>query len=146
MTIRAMTMDDRAEWLRMRRALWPECSDERHALEIEQFDVAGGVVLFAQRDDASLCGFVEVSIRHDHVDGAASAPVAYVEGWYVDAESRGRGVGRELLAGAEGWAREHGLREIASDAELENIQSIRAHFACGFRETCRAVHFIKQLT
>ena len=50
-----------------------------------------------------------------------------------------------LLAAVEQWAREHGFKEIASDAESENRESIAAHAACGFVETCRAVHFIKRI-
>ena len=43
------------------------------------------------------------------------------------------------------WAREQGFKEIASDAKCENRDSIAAHAACGFVETCRAVHFIKRI-
>jgi aminoglycoside 6'-N-acetyltransferase I len=116
-------------------------------LEIQQITQSkgAGIVLAAQREDGSLCGFAEVSIRRDHVDGAGSAPVAYLEGWYVDPKVRSRGVGRRLLAAAERWAAEHGLTELASDAELDNKGSIQAHVACGFSETCRAVHFIKRI-
>ena len=47
----------------------------------------------------------------------------------------GRGVGRALIAAAEDWARGEGCEELASDAELTNSSSDRAHRACGFEET-----------
>jgi aminoglycoside 6'-N-acetyltransferase I len=50
-----------------------------------------------------------------------------------------------LIAAAEKWTRERGLTEIASDAELENETSIRAHKALGFQETFRLVHFLKRV-
>jgi hypothetical protein len=64
----------------MRYALSPDCSAERHQLEIQQLAAAedGGVVLVAVRENGSLCGFAELAIRHDHVDGASSVPVAYL--------------------------------------------------------------------
>jgi aminoglycoside 6'-N-acetyltransferase I len=132
----------------MRYALWPDCSLERHHLEIQQLTAAEdcGVVLVAVRGNGSLCGFAELAIRHDHVDGASSVPVAYLEGWYVDPDIRGAGIGRRLLQAAEQWAAARGLRELASDAELENHSSIQAHRSCGFVETCRAVHFIKPIS
>ena len=148
MTIRPLTARDLSEWIRMRSALWPGCGALRHWLEIQQLTKSSGegIVLVAENDDdGSLCGFAEVSIRRDHVDGAASAPVAYLEGWYVDAQVRGRGIGRKLLAAVESWAAERGLNELASDAELDNKSSIKAHVSCGFTETCRAVHFIKPI-
>ena len=75
----------------MRYALWPDCSQERHQLEIQQLNAAEdrGVVLVTVRENGCLCGFAELSIRHDHVDGASSVPVAYLEGWYVDPDVRG---------------------------------------------------------
>jgi aminoglycoside 6'-N-acetyltransferase I len=131
----------------MRYALWPDCSPERHLLEVQQLILSGdaGVVLVAVRDNGALCGFAELSIRRDHVDGASAVPVAYLEGWCVDPDVRGRGIGRQLLEAAEKWAAARELKELASDAELDNQSSIPAHFSCGFTETCRAVHFIKSI-
>ena len=147
MTIRLSTVHDLAEWIRLRRALWPDCSPARQWLEIQQFasSQSPGVVIVAERDSGGLCGFVEVSVRHEHVDGTSSVPVAYLEAWYVEAEFRGRGIGQQLLAAVEAWALARGLKELASDAELENKSSIDAHVACGFSETCRAVHFVKPI-
>ncbi len=46
---------------------------------------------------------------------------------------------------AEAWANSRGLIELASDAEVENQGSIRAHKTLGFRETFRLVHFLKRV-
>jgi aminoglycoside 6'-N-acetyltransferase I len=148
MMIRAAVARDRPEWVRMRHALWPDCSPQRHQLEIEQLTAAegSGVVLVAVRENGSLCGFAELAIRHDHVDGASSVPVAYLEGWYVDPDVRGAGIGRRLLEAGERWAAVRGLKELASDAELDNHISIQVHRSSGFVETCRAVHFIKPIS
>src|SRR2546426_8772397 len=148
MTIRAALASDKPEWVRLRAALWPECSPERHELEIQQLALSEncGVVLVAVRENGSLCGFAELSIRNDHVDGASSVPVAYLEGWYVDPDLRGQGIGRRLLEAAERWAVARGLRELASDVELANDRGIAAHVSYGFIETCRAVHFIKRIS
>ncbi len=147
-TIRIALEQDKPEWVRMRHALWPQCSPERHELEIQQLTASrdGGVVLVAVRQNGSLCGFAEWSIRHDHVDAAASVPVAYLEGWYVDSDVRRAGIGRRLLEAVERWAVARGLKELASDVELDNQEGIQVHCACGFRETCRAVHFIKPIS
>ena len=147
MTIRAVTSADKPEWLRMRHALWPDCPEERHALEMAQLESArtSGVVLVAENTAGKLCGFAEISVRHDQVDGASTAPIAYLEGWYVESGVRGLGLGRKLVRAAEEWAAGQGFSELASDAELENEPSIGAHAACGFRETGRTVHFIKAI-
>jgi len=131
----------------MRRALWPNCSEARHRLEIEQLNAfdGGGTVLVVEKESGSLCGFAEISIRHDHVDGAESTPIPYLEGWYIDAAFRNQGTGRKLLEAAERWAASRGFTQLASDAELENVGSIRAHLRYGFTETCREVHFIKRI-
>jgi aminoglycoside 6'-N-acetyltransferase I len=46
---------------------------------------------------------------------------------------------------AEGWVREKGCTEMASDTWLDNESSIRAHVKMGYSEVERLVHFVKQL-
>jgi aminoglycoside 6'-N-acetyltransferase I len=93
---------------------------------------------------ARALGFVELAIR-PFADGCASRPVAHVEGWYVEADVRGRGLGRALLSAAETWARARGFTELASDTEVQNDGSLAAHLRCGFLETQRLIKFRKPL-
>jgi aminoglycoside 6'-N-acetyltransferase I len=129
--IRTFRDGDRAEWLRMRRALWDDCPDVQQAGEIDEI-VAGDAeeVLFAERPDGRLCGFLETAHR-SRADGCDSTPVGYIEGWYVDDDVRRQGVGRALVEVAEAWARAKGCRQMASDAELWNNVSHRARAATG---------------
>ncbi|HUR59216.1 MAG TPA: GNAT family N-acetyltransferase [Opitutaceae bacterium] len=144
--IRAATRADRPEWARLRQALWPDCRGPRAALEMrEQMSrPAKFGVLVIERAGGELVGFIELALR-DGVDGAARETTAYVEGWYVEPELRGRGWGRKLIAAGMRWARARGMAELASDAELWNTAAIRAHRAVGFRETFRSVQFIKRV-
>lgn len=146
MKIRRRTPADDAEWLRMRRALWPHVSAPEHRKEMSEWTArADTVVLVAERDGATgLGGFVEVGAR-SVADGCETSPVAYLEGWYVDADTRRRGVGAALVHAAEAWARDQGYCEFGSDAELENTESQQAHVALGFHEVERAVLYRKKL-
>lgn len=138
------TPNDADEILRMRRILWPDCSEEMHRLEIAEQSGEFATVLVYRRANGKLGGFIELSVRN-RVDGSLSPQVGYIEGWFVDEDLQGGGIGRQLVASAEQWTRAQGLSEIASDAELENENSIRAHAALGFQETFRLVHFLKRL-
>jgi aminoglycoside 6'-N-acetyltransferase I len=146
MDIRQAVEADRAEWLRLRRLLWPGLDAGTHEREMRDYAARGAeaAVFVADRGDGRLGGFIEVSTR-DRIDVSFSDPVAYVEGWYVDAGSRRAGLGRRLMRAAEAWARGRGLRQIGSDTDVDNDHSIRAHAALGFRETIRLVHFLKDL-
>jgi aminoglycoside 6'-N-acetyltransferase I len=140
-----MTQADKPKWVELRRALWPDCTRERHSIEIEQLLHSDGVVLLAEDGDGQAVGFAEISIRRDHVEGTSSTPVPYLEGWYVIPSCRGKGVGRILVESAAAWALHAGFSELASDAELNNTASIRAHAKLGFREVARTVHFVRAL-
>jgi aminoglycoside 6'-N-acetyltransferase I len=91
-----------------------------------------------------LQGFVEVSIR-DYAEGCDTNWIGYVEGWFVDPDTRRLGVGRALIAAAEAWALAQGCREMASDTELANTLSQEAHGRLGYTEVGRSVHFRKPL-
>jgi aminoglycoside 6'-N-acetyltransferase I len=145
MKVRKMADSDKPRWLELRRELWPDCPAARHALEIGQWQHSEGVVLLAESSDGQALGFAEISVRQDHVEGTSSAPVAYLEGWYVIPSHRRTGVGRALIENAESWAAEAGFSELASDTEYENHDAIRAHRNLGFREVGRNVHFVRAL-
>jgi aminoglycoside 6'-N-acetyltransferase I len=130
----------------MRRALWGDCPDEQQVREMEEILASDPEeVFFAERPEGGLCGFLEVSLR-SRANGCDSTPVGYIEGWYVDEDVRRRGIGRALVQAAESWARFRGCRQMASDAELWNEVSHRAHGALGYQETARLVLFKKDLT
>jgi aminoglycoside 6'-N-acetyltransferase I len=156
--IRAPRADDKDEWVRMRRVLWPDCSDEEHHADIGEFlpgsldaspascgySVGETAAWVAERPDGGLCGFLEASLR-PYAEGSSAQPVGYIEGWFVDPDKRRHGVGRALVVAAEAWARSLGCRQMASDTTSENEVSIEAHVAIGYREVGRLVHFSKGL-
>jgi len=148
MKIRRCVAEDRNELMRMRLALWPEIGSDGTNQEAEAAELLAkkdAIVLVAESPGGvGLAGFAEVGERA-YADGCDTAPVAYLEGWYVDEGFRGQGVGRALIAAAEDWAREQGYREFASDALLENVESQKAHEAIGFEEVERAVRYRKAL-
>ncbi len=145
MIVRPLTSADRAEWLRMRVALWPDSAADPPEL-LRDYEGASPThaVLVAERASNGLCGFVELSLR-EYADGCDSSPVGYLEGWWVDPDARRSGIGRALVAAAESWASAHNCTEMASDTELENIASQHAHAALGYRETERLIIFAKRL-
>ena len=92
MLIRPLQPQDHSDWLRLRRAVWPDCSEAMHACEMEGY--ADGpdtrAVLVLVREEGRLGGFVEVSVR-DRVDGSMAPRVAYLEAWFVEPDLRGQG-------------------------------------------------------
>lgn len=145
-TIRGLSESDLSEWLRLRLLLWDESSEDDHKSEmvdiIEHSD--DQLVVVADFGDGRLGGFLEASIR-SHVEDCETENVGYLEGWFVEQRYRQFGVGRELVAFAEGWARNKGCSEMASDAEVDNEISLQAHTKLGYAETSRLVHLRKEL-
>lgn len=140
--IRPYAAEDYAEWRRMRTALWPSQTEEDMAEWLARSDTA---VIVAVRANRSLCGFVEIGER-TNADGCETSPVAYVEGWYVDADMRRQRVGAQLIDAAEAFARGRGYRELASDTEWHNTVSQQAHRRLGFEELDRVVLYRKVLS
>ena len=140
-----MRSADRAEWLRLRTALWPNAGAEDVANEWDDALQDGEIAVFvAERPAGGLCGFLEAAIRPCSVNGELGR-IGYIEGWYVDVDVRRQGVGRLLVNAAEEWARSQGCKEIHSDAELSNELSHAAHQRLGYAEVGRLVHFRKRL-
>ncbi len=96
-------------------------------------------------NSGTLAGFLEVGLR-SHADGCdPRQPVGFVEGWFVKESLRRRGVGAQLLAAAEDWARSQGCVEMASDTWIDSSLSQRVHEMLKFEVVDRCVHYRKAL-
>ncbi len=143
--MRPLEPKDRAEYVRMRSALWPDADVAELDGEVaEMLADPNQPVFVAAREGGALCGMVEARVRA-FANGVDEAPCAFVEGWWVDADMRRTGIGRDLIAHVEDWARSRGFHELGSDAELNNTVSHRAHTALGFEERERVVCYRKLL-
>ena len=144
--IREARHADSGHWLVLRNALWPDSAADPGVDIRDYFDRGSASVhqcFLAMRDNQAI-GLIELTIRR-YAEGSHADRVPYVEGWIVAEEHRGQGVGRALMAQAERWAQSQGYSELASDAEVDNAGSIRAHHRLGFSETERIVCFLKKL-
>lgn len=144
-SIRRATFEDKSDWLRMRQALWPDAPVEYLILDMDDRLADPDYAIFvASNTDGRLVALIEAGLR-DHGEGCETSPVGYIEAWYVDEHIRGQKLGREMVYAAEGWAREKGMTEMASDTWLDNAAGIAAHWRLGYVEADRLVHFVKRL-
>lgn len=125
--------------------LWPSHPFDEMLKEMTGFIADPGAAIFLACEGDTALGFAQCQLRHDYVEGTDSSPVGYLEGIFVRDGYRKSGVARALLGACEDWARTQGCNEFASDCELDNIESLRFHLACGFEEASRNIHFTKTL-
>ena len=145
MRVRPVTSADAEVWLRLRRDLWPDGSEQEHRNEIGKFlsgQAREPMAVLIASDLGAVVGFVELSIR-PCAEGCRTDRVAYLEGWYVAPQARG--VGRALIEASERWAQDRGCTEFASDVQPDNERSIAAHHAVGFEDAGVVQCFRKDL-
>ena len=72
--------------------------------------------------------FTRLSYEHD-------TPIGYVTCFVVRAEERGHGVGRMLIAAAEGWAQEQGAHELTLTSHRRRKEAHAFYRHIGYAET-----------
>jgi aminoglycoside 6'-N-acetyltransferase I len=146
MKISGVKAQDKEQWLRMRIGLWPDVSKEIHEQEISAMLADKHFAIFvAQETDERLLGFIEVSLREDILEGCIRKQIGYIEGLYVEPKARGLGIGRLLVEAGEKWAFENGIKDMATDTEIDNNENQKAYIALGYREADRLVLYRKKL-
>ena len=134
LTIRPARATDIDALARLRHALWPDGSEADHRRDLERFFASPeSAANLVAEDESGLLGFAELSIR-PYAEGCESGRVGFLEGWYVRPQARRRGIGRQLVAAGEQWARSVGCTEMGSDAEANNALGAAAHRALGFED------------
>jgi aminoglycoside 6'-N-acetyltransferase I len=142
--IRAMGPADRAVWAAMRSQLWPDETRDGHLAMIDEILASDAAWGFIAEVAGNAAGFAELAIRN-YANGCETRPVPFLEGIWVEARLRRRGIGARLLAHIEAFVGARGFREIGSDALVDDRASHAAHAAWGFTETERVVYFRKSL-
>jgi aminoglycoside 6'-N-acetyltransferase I len=145
MRIRPLEVSDIPRWIELRTKLWPhEFRAELDAQGRAALISEPPLIVFVAEETSTAVGFLELGLR-SVAEGCTSSPVPYVEGWYVEADWRRRGVGGALMHAAEEWSRARGYTELGSDTEEVNRLSRAAHVALGFEEVETLVVFRKSL-
>lgn len=125
--------------------LWPDHSMEEMEAELARIMAKPEAAFFLAFHQERAVGFAQCQLRHDYVEGTDSSPVGYLEGIFVAEDRRHQGIAKALLAACEGWARDQGCAEFASDCELSNVDSLGFHLKVGFLEAGRVICFTKKL-
>ena len=145
MDIRKAIIDDLDALTDLGLRLWPEHGFEELRADFAATMAKPDAAFFLAFSGTQAVGFAQCQLRRDYVEGTESSPVGYLEGIFVNEDHRGRGLASGLLAACEGWAREQGCREFASDCELDNTGSLQFHLNLGFKEAGRIICFTKKL-
>lgn len=125
---------------------WPdETTLEKELISAKKILKNDSQQAFLVRIQSESVGFIQVSIRHEYVDGMTTPFVGYIEGLYVRKGYRSKGIGRKLIAKGEDWARAQGCTQMGSDTGIENENSIGFHKHLGYGEIHRYVSFMKEL-
>lgn len=146
--IEALNLKNVDKCTHLANLLWPHAAyEELYDGFVTMISSSNGNCFLCREERAvdGYCGFVQVSLRTDYVEGSNSSPVGYIEGIYITEAYRKQGIAKRLIQAAESWAKEKGCKELASDCELENQLSIDFHNKIGFEEANRIVCFIKPI-
>ena len=143
--IKAVERDDLAAAVNLAVLLWPGHTAKGLMEEFTELVAREDVRIFLKYKDELPVGFAQCQLRHDYVEGTQSSPVGYLEGIFIMEGHRRRGYAKELLNACEGWARNKGCKEFASDCEIDNVDSFRFHIAAGLTEANRIICFTKKL-
>ena len=152
--IRQATKNDFEQWLRMRKLLYPESSQNELMSEIKKIfydkTIVGEldyIVFVYEKNKLMLGGFIETSLKQK-VSKCKSSPVGYIESLYVDTDVRRNGIACKLVSESEKWIIRKKCTEFAVDTDPNEKGSIDFYLSCGFAEVRRSeseVLLIKQV-
>jgi aminoglycoside 6'-N-acetyltransferase I len=145
MRIDKMSREHFPVWKRMRQELYPGLDPDFHDEEMEWIFDSVETECYVGFDEAGTpMALLELSLRNV-VDGCIGGPVGYVEGIYLDPQHRRRGQGSALMKFATDRFLERGCSDMATDAEIDNIEAQEFYRDVGFTESWRVVGFTRSI-
>lgn len=145
MTIEVLASEHVSQVTELILKLWPDCTYEEEFTNCLEIMDSESQNMFVAKVQDECVGFVQVAQRTDYVEGTTTSPVLYIEGLYIEPPYRNQGIAKRLVERSEEWGIEQNCLEIASDAELNNSDSIEFHKSIGFKEVNRVVCFSRTI-
>ena len=133
------------DWLNFSLALFTQANRDEMEVELRKIAKLDKYQTYIAKSRDRAVGYATVTLRTDHVEGATSSPVGYLEAIYVDPAFRDQGVARDLFNTGEKWCRDRGCTEMGSDTWHWNKEAQEFHKRLGIREEDILVHFYKKI-
>lgn len=132
-------------WVNFSLALFPQANPDKIETELKRTAQLDKYQTFIAKTKERAVGYATVTLRSDHVEGATTSPVGYLEAIYVDPEFRNMGLAKALFTHGESWCKDRGCTEMGSDTWHWNTAAQDFHKRLGFREEDILVHFYKKI-
>jgi GNAT superfamily N-acetyltransferase len=133
-TIRFAQASDVREMARLFGQLGYDIPVDTLARRLEGFHQAGDTALVAE-DDATPGRLLGTATLHVTPVLHRAGPVGRVSALVVDADVRGRGVGRAMMAAAEHWAAERGCILMEVTSNQRRVDAHRFYEGLGYERT-----------
>jgi GNAT superfamily N-acetyltransferase len=142
MTIRSLRENDAARIADLSTQLGYPSSDAQVDRRMKLLaDGVSDTFLIAAAADGEAIGWIHLRRFNSLHDD----PMAEICAMVVDAEHRSRGVGAQLIAAAEEWARAHGFASMRVRSNVIRKDAHRFYQRCGFQLAKTSLTFKKEL-
>jgi GNAT superfamily N-acetyltransferase len=141
MVTREITPDDGASAARLSGELGYPVSPEEMQRRIESLARMPDHAVYVACISGEVVGWIDLTVAH-HLQ---SEPRAEIGGLVVSSEVRSRGIGRRLVAVAEEWALQRGLKSIVVRSRATREAAHRFYLREGYTQTKTSAVFTKSL-
>ena len=138
---REVTLADAVEVARLTEELGYHVSSDAMRQRLEPFKASADRVVYGACLAGELVGWIEV-ILTNHL---AAEPRAEIAGLVVSSGLRSRGIGRLLVARAEQWAMEKGVKIVLVRSREARQSAHRFYLREGFEKTKTSFVFTKKV-
>jgi len=140
-TVREVRIEDAKAVAQLSGELGYPASPEEMAGRIRNQSAQPGHAIFVACQDAAVVAWIDVRITY-HLQTEKSAEIG---GLVVSSRVRSLGIGGTLLARAEQWAHERGLRRMVVRSQIVRERAHRFYLERGYERTKTSAVFSKQI-
>jgi GNAT superfamily N-acetyltransferase len=139
--IREITLEDAEAVARLSGELGYPVSAQQMAGRIRaQLKLPDHATYLAAQAGGEVVGWIDIGITH-HLQ---ADPYAEIGGFVVSGEVRSLGIGKKLLARAEGWAGERGVRRVLVRSQIARERAHQFYLREGYQRTKTSAIFTKE--
>jgi PhnO protein len=142
LTIRPITLADAASAAQLSAEFGYPASQETMERRITALQSCPDHAIFLACFDQTPVGWIDVGIVH-HLQ---SEPYGEIGGFVVSEKYRSTGVGKQLIAHAEAWMRQHGLRRALVRSQISREAAHRFYLREGYARVKTSAVFEKELS